>query len=194
MAPAGASSGSARQLSAAMKAPGLVVCRPTMATGAPRRPARLVGRLRCRARARQVEGHRLLDEDVLAGRGRLHDLRGMLAVRRRQHDRVDRRIGQDRGVAVDEPHVLLAAEGVGGGARAGMGGHETDIGTLALDRVDERTTPAAEPQYCGAYHEVLLAKVALRHGRRIRLTLRPFRLTVSAIDNRGPGITGEGAH
>ncbi len=44
--------------------------------------------------ARPVERQRLLDMDVLAGGGGGHHLLGMPAVRRRQHDGIDIRIGQ----------------------------------------------------------------------------------------------------
>ena len=46
-------------------------------------------------RALPVQGERLFHKDVLAGGGGAFDLRPVLAVRRREHDRVDFGIGED---------------------------------------------------------------------------------------------------
>ena len=159
-----------------MKWPVLVVCCPTMATSAPSRPSLRRARTspmqgwkrrvkptastrpasRTAATAASalaaVERDRLLDEHVLAGaRSRAH-LRLVLAVRRRQHHRVDAAVRQDRVVAVDEPHVLLAAEVLRRGARARVAEHEADVVALALHRGDERASPAPQPDDCCANH------------------------------------------
>ena len=82
------------------------------------------GLARCRdrgLRAAAVERDRLLDVDVLArGRRRQHLLL-VLAMGRRQHDRVDIGIGEDLLVAVGERHALVAAELFRRRARAGVG-------------------------------------------------------------------------
>ena len=81
-------------------------------------------------RARKIERQRLFDKDVLARRRRRQRLRLMLAVRRRQHHRVDILIAQDFFVAVKEV-ISVAAKILGGRARARAGEHKTDVVALA---------------------------------------------------------------
>src|ERR1700759_4195769 len=84
-----------------------------------------------------IEGERLFHEDVLAGRGGALDLGAVLAVRRRKHDRIDCRVGEDFLEVVFERDSVLGAERFGRSTGAGMPGREADRGALALHRIDE---------------------------------------------------------
>ncbi len=102
--------------------------------------------------ARHVEGERLFHEDVLAGGGGALDLRAVLAVRRRKHDRVDRRIGQypiEIGAIGD---AVLGAKRLGGGASATVAGGKAKLRAFALDSTNQGAAPAPEPDDRGADH------------------------------------------
>ena len=134
IAPPGASSGWARQLSAGMNWPVEVVCVATIDITWPSWPvgealadfhhrgmeaaveadrqhdAGFLRRGDGLLGARPVERQRLLDMDVLAGRDRGHHLLGVLAVRRRQHHGVDARGCEHVLEAVAQRDASLAAE------------------------------------------------------------------------------------
>ncbi len=97
-----------------------------------------------RLRARVIKRDRLLDVDVLAGGSRLAHLRLVLAVRGRQHDRVDARIGENVVVAGGERDSLLGAERLGARGGARVGARELDGVALALHGGDQRAAPAAQ--------------------------------------------------
>ena len=96
---------------------------------------------------------RLLAEDVLArARGGDH-LLGVQGVRCRQDDGVDRRVGEQRLVAVDQVETLRLGERVRLlGAGAGRGGREADQAALPLDGLDQRLAPPAQPDNPGVDH------------------------------------------
>ncbi len=104
-------------------------------------------------RVAQLEGERLLAEHLLAGLGARHDLLAVQRVRRRQHDRLDRRIAQHVGQAFGR------REAVRGGVVADLvdaavdPAHEAQPRALALHRLDEALAPAAEPDDRGVDHD-----------------------------------------
>ena len=103
-------------------------------------------------RARHIEGERLFHHDVLAGGGGAFDLRPVLAVRGGEHDRVDRRIGEDAVEIVAIGDAVLAAERFGGGAGSTVANREAEFRAPALDRADQGAAPAAEADDRGADH------------------------------------------
>jgi hypothetical protein len=60
--------------------------------------------------ALHVERKRFFHEDVLAGRRGALDLGAVLAVRRRKHNRIDRRVGEDLVEVVFERDPVLGTE------------------------------------------------------------------------------------
>ena len=70
------------------------------------RDARLLGRRHRRRRVGRRQRERLFTEDVFPRRRGRHDLRAMQRMRRGQHHRLDRRVGQQRGVIGREPQLL----------------------------------------------------------------------------------------
>ena len=109
-------------------------------------------RVERRLGALQVEGKRLFHEDVLAGRRGALDLSAVLAVRRRKHDRIDCRVGEDLLEIILQRYPVLGAERFGRGTGAGMAGREADCAALALHRIDQRSAPAAEADDGGVDH------------------------------------------
>ena len=108
-------------------------------------------------RASPVEGERLFHEDVLAGGGGALDLRPVLAVRRREHDRVDLRIGEDLVETVGELQAVLGAERLGIGAGAVVSGGEAEFVALALHRADQRSAPPSYSDHRRTDHAPLPA-------------------------------------
>src|SRR5215475_4950182 len=95
---------------------------------------------------------RLFAEHVLAGRCGAPHLVAMLAVRRRQHYRVDVRIGQRRLIVSEQLEPVLAAELLHLGWRARGGGDERYGVALALYGSDQRLAPPAGANDCGTQH------------------------------------------
>src|SRR5580693_4314986 len=85
----------------------------------------------CGFRALQVERERLFHENVLAGRGGALDLPAVLAVRRRKHDPIDCRVGEDLAEIILQRYPVLGTEGFGRSAGASMTGREADCAALA---------------------------------------------------------------
>ena len=102
--------------------------------------------------ALHVERERLFHEDVLAGRGSPFDLCAMLAVRRREHDRIDGGVGEDLVEIVLQRDAVLGAERLGRGAGAGAPSREAERAALSLYGIDQRSAPAAEADNGGADH------------------------------------------
>ena len=92
-----------------------------------------------------VQGERLFHEDGLARRRGALDLRPVLAVRGREHHRVDRRVGQHLVETVSERDAVLGAELFGLRPGAGVPGGEADRRALALHRPDQGAPPAPQP-------------------------------------------------
>ena len=108
------------------------------------RDSRLVHGLDRSGRVGRGQGQRLFAEDVLAGGGGGDDLAAMKGVRRREHDRVDIRVGERLIVVRAQHHPLGRRIVLDLRRRARDGAGEPDrIGPLA-ERVDERLAPAAE--------------------------------------------------
>ena len=82
---------------------------------------------------------------MLAGRRGPLDLVPMLAVRGREHHRVDRRVGEDLVEAVPERDAVLGAERLGVGARAVVPGGEAQRRALALHPANQRAPPPPDP-------------------------------------------------
>ena len=91
-------------------------------------------RIERRFGALHIERKGLFHKDVLAGGRRPLDLRPVLAVRRREDDGVDRRVGEDRIEIVLERNAVLGAEGLRRGAGAGVAGSEADLSSSCLGR------------------------------------------------------------
>ena len=102
--------------------------------------------------ARDIEGERLFHKDVFAGSRGALDLRPVLAVRRREHDRVDLGVGEDLPEIVIIGDAVLGAERLGRSAGAAMAGGKAEFRALVLDRIDQGAAPAAEPDNRGADH------------------------------------------
>ena len=97
----------------------------------------------------------------------------MLAVRGGKHDCVHIRIAENLLIAVDQREVVLAAEFLRRGARAGVGEHEADVaalaGVLPLHRTHERAPPAPKPHHRRSDHRItpsciMAVLVSARHG------------------------------
>ena len=89
---------------------------------------------------------------MLAGSGGALDLRAVLAVRRREHDRVDFWVSKNTIEIVAPGDAVLGAKRLGGGAGAAVAGGKAELGALALDGADQGAAPAAEPDDRGADH------------------------------------------
>ena len=107
------------------------------------------------------EAERLLGEHMLAGARGGDDLLRVHGVRRRQHHRIDRRIGQHGLEARLHGNAVLAAEFLGAGRRAGGAGDEPDHVALALHAVHEVLAPVAHADDRGA-HRAGLARMDFR--------------------------------
>ena len=94
---------------------------------------------------------------MLAGGGGALDLRPVLAVRRREHDRVDFGIGEDRVETVGEFEPVLGAERLGIGAGAVVPRRETEFVALALHRADEGPPPPSYSDHRRTDHAPLPA-------------------------------------
>src|SRR5262245_24554931 len=105
-----------------------------------------------RGRILERETERLLGEYMLARARGGDDLLRVHGMRRRQHDRVDRGIGQHRLVARLHRNAMLAAEFLGACRRARGAGDELDDVALTLHMVHEVLTPAARADDRGTYH------------------------------------------
>jgi hypothetical protein len=89
---------------------------------------------------------------VLPGGCRPLDLRAVLTVRRRKHDRIDRRVGEDLVEIVSKRDPVLGAECLGGGSGSGSSRRKADRAALSLDGIDERAAPTADADDRGADH------------------------------------------
>ena len=87
---------------------------------------------------------------------------GVQRVRRRQHDGVDVRVGEQRLVAVGEPSASAPRRTpvTSGGHRARGARHEADHVARALHRLDERLAPPAEAHHGCADHVYLASEAA----------------------------------
>jgi len=116
--------------------------------------------------ARHIERKRLFHQNMLARRRGPLNLCAVLTVRRRKHDRVDRRVGEDLAKVVFQRDSVRGAELFGGGAGPRTTGRETDCTAFALDGIDERPAPAADAHNGGPDH--FLAASMSRTPRRAR--------------------------
>jgi hypothetical protein len=83
----------------------------------------------------------------------------VLAVRRCKDDGIDRRVGEERIKIVRQSNAVLSAKALGGGARAGITGSETDCGALALHGIDQHPSPPPDADDRGTDHfDFLLEK------------------------------------
>src|SRR5689334_23988198 len=96
---------------------------------------------RLRVGPRQRE--RLFAVDMLAGRGRRLDVRAMARVRRRQHDRLDRRIGQHLLIRRPDRKPVVRGELARQLRFERDAAHEPDLAGV-LYRIDEPLAPPAE--------------------------------------------------
>ena len=97
------------------------------------------------------EAERLLGEDMLARARGGDDLLRVHGVRRGQHHRIDRRIGQHGLEARLQGNAVLAAEFLGAARRARGAGDELDQVALALHAVHQVLAPAAHADDRGAH-------------------------------------------
>ena len=102
--------------------------------------------------AGNIERERLFDEDGLARRGGALDLWPVLAVRCCKDDGIDRRVGEERIKIVRQRNAVLSAKALGGCARAGVAGGETDCGALALHGIDQHPSPPPDTNNRGMDH------------------------------------------
>ena len=108
-------------------------------TGDPRRARERDG-------ARRVHGERLLDQHVLARRERGGGERGVGARRRRDHDGVDRRIGEDGGGVTHDRHRGELVD-PRGDARVGIGDRDQPATRLGGDHADVVDAPRAGAEH-----------------------------------------------
>ncbi len=92
----------------------------------------------------QGKRERLFGEDVLARFCRGDDLPGVQGMGRRQHDRVDRGVGQQFFVVLVKRKAVLAGEALGFFRGARRAGDETDRVALSLHARDQVLSPSAE--------------------------------------------------
>jgi hypothetical protein len=78
----------------------------------------------------------------------------MLAVRRREHDRVDRRVGEDLVETVLQRDAVLGTERLGLGPSAGLAGGEAEGCAFALHRADQCAAQPADPDNRRTDHRV----------------------------------------
>ncbi len=121
---------------------------------------------------------------MLASRGCGDDLGAVQRVRSRQHDRIDRGIGERFGEIAAQSQAVGFCEIAMRGRVADNGPGEPQALALALNRGDEHAPPAAETGDGGRDHRAAAPPRSLS----ARLTARTFKVPVEEIEHLVPAI------